>query len=245
MVAGVSPQKLHDRRGRPRLGGVTAVEVWWARPSAELPWHAELLDAVEQQRRAALLRAEDRARFTVATAVLKLAVARRLGVAADALTIDRSCHDCGKPHGRPRLPGTGLAASISHSGDRVAVALAETAEIGVDVEQLKPISVEELAGHVLGPEEAAVSLAEFFCYWTRKEAVVKATGEGLRMALSKVVVTRPDSPPALLRYGERTDLAVRLADLDAGDGYAAAVAALTRDELRVEPRDAAGLLTTA
>lgn len=222
---------------------MAAIEVWWARPSAELPWHAELLDAVEQQRRAAFLRAEDRARFTVATAVLKLAAACRLGVAAGELTIDRSCDGCGKPHGRPRLPGTGLAASISHSGDRVAVALAETVEVGVDVEQLKPISVEQLAGHVLGPDEAAVSLAEFFCYWTRKEAVVKATGEGLRMALSKVVVTRPDSPPALLRYGDRTDLVASLADLDAGDGYAAAVAVLTGDRLLVETRDAAALLT--
>jgi 4'-phosphopantetheinyl transferase len=224
---------------------VVAVEVWWGRPSGELPWHAELLDTVERERRSSFRRAEDRARFTVATAVLKLAAGRRLGTPAGELAIDRTCGDCGRPHGRPRLPGTGLAASISHSGDRVAVALATAADVGVDVEQIRPVSVEEMARHVLGEGEAAASLAAFFRYWTRKEAVVKATGEGLRMSLRKVVVTRPDAPPALLRYGDRTDLTARLADLDAGEGYAAAVAVLTGDELRVEPRDATALLTTA
>jgi 4'-phosphopantetheinyl transferase len=224
---------------------VVAVEVWWGEPSAELSWHAELLDPVERERRSSLRRAEDRARFTVATAVLKLAAGRRLGVPAGGLTVDRTCADCGRPHGRPRLPGTGLVASISHSGDRVAVALTEAAEVGVDVEQIRPVSVEQLAGHVLGQDEAAATLGEFFGYWTRKEAVVKATGDGLRMALAKVVVTRPGTPPALLRYGERTDVVARLADLDAGDGYAAAVAVLTGDELRVERRDAMGLLTRA
>jgi 4'-phosphopantetheinyl transferase len=224
---------------------VVAVEVWWGRPSAERPWHAELLSPAERERRSALQRAEDRARFTVAAALLRLAAARRLGTPAGQVTVDRTCDDCGRPHGRPRLPGTGLAASISHSGDRVAVALSGTAAVGVDVEQIKPVSVEQLAGHVLGEDEAAATLGEFFCYWTRKEAVVKATGDGLRMALPKVVVTRPGQPPALLRYGDRTDLVASMADLDAGDGYAAAVAALTREPLHVDVHDAAGLLTRA
>jgi 4'-phosphopantetheinyl transferase len=224
---------------------VVAVEVWWGRPSAERPWHVELLGDAERERRRALRRAEDRARFTVAAALLRLAAGRRLGVPPGELTVDRTCDDCGRPHGRPRLPGTGLAASISHSSDRVAVALTGAAPVGVDVEQVKPVSVEQLASHVLGEGEAAATLGEFFCYWTRKEAVVKATGDGLRMALPKVVVTRPGQPPALLRYGERADLVARLADLDAGDGYAAAVAVLTADELRVVPHDATALLTTA
>ncbi|HEY8473670.1 MAG TPA: 4'-phosphopantetheinyl transferase superfamily protein [Natronosporangium sp.] len=225
---------------------MAAVEVWWGRPSAELPWHAELLDAVERERRSSFRRAEDQARFTVATAVLKLVAARRLGADPGALTIDRTCDDCGRPHGRPRLlPDTGLAVSISHSGDRVAVALTEAGAVGVDVEEIRPFRLEEMAGHVLGDGETAADLPAFFGYWTRKEAVVKATGDGLRMPLSKVVVTHPDTPPALLRYGERTDLPARLADLAAGDGYRAAVAVLSRDPVRVEPRDATGLLTAA
>jgi 4'-phosphopantetheinyl transferase len=221
---------------------VVEVEVWWGRPGAELPWHAELLDEVERERRSAYRRAEDQARFTVATAVLKLAAARRCGLPPDRVSVDRTCEDCGAPHGRPRLPGTGLAASISHSGDRVAVALTESVPVGVDVEQLKPISVEDLARHVLAADETAAALPDFFCYWTRKEAVVKATGDGLRMPLSKVVVSGPGEPPRLLRYGDRTDLVLSLSDLDAGDGYAAAVAVLAAGPVGVEARDASPLL---
>jgi 4'-phosphopantetheinyl transferase len=210
---------------------VVEVEVWWGRPTAALPWHIELLAPAERERRSAFLRAEDQARFTVATAVLKLAVARRLGLPAERISIERTCDDCGRPHGRPRLPGTGLTASISHSGDRVAVALTESVPVGVDVEQIRPVGVDELAN--------------FFRYWTRKEAVVKATGEGLRMALPKVVVTRPEEPARLLRYGDRTDLVACLSDLDADDGYAAAVAVLAAGPIQVTPRDAAALLTVA
>lgn len=218
------------------------VEVWCGRPGQELPWHAELLDETEQGRRAALLRAEDRARFTVATAVLKLAAGQRLGLPAGRVAVDRACADCGRPHGRPSLPGHPLAVSISHSGDRVLVALTTGAPVGVDVEQLSRVDPAELAGHVLADREHAPTRGDFFCYWTRKEAVVKATGDGLRMPLPEVVVSPPGAPARLLRYGPRRDLVAALSDLDAGDGYAAAVAVLAPDPLRVRLRDATDLL---
>lgn len=216
--------------------------MWCGRPSQELPWHAGLLDRTEQGRRAALRRPEDRARFTLATAVLKLAAGQRLGRPAGEVAVDRTCADCGRPHGRPSLPGHPLAVSISHSGDRVLVALSAGAPVGVDVEQLSRVNPEELVRHVLGDGEHAPTRPEFFCYWTRKEAVVKATGDGLRMSLPEVVVSPPGAPPRLLRYGDRRDLVAALSDLDAGDGYAAALAVLAPGPLRVRMRDATGLL---
>lgn len=218
------------------------VEAWWARPSAELPWHRELLDATERDRRTALRRDEDRARFTVATALVKLAAGRRLGVEAPQVVIDRRCDRCGQPHGRPRLPGSDLAVSISHSADRVLVALTGGAPVGVDVEWIHPVEVDGLAGHVLGSGESAAGLPEFFRYWTRKEAAVKATGDGLRMPLSRVVVSAPGEPPRLLRYGEAADLVATMADLDPGEGYAAALAVLAAGPLRVREQDGAALL---
>jgi 4'-phosphopantetheinyl transferase len=217
------------------------VEVWSGLPSSERGWHQELLDAPERERRSALRRAEDRARFTVATALLKLATGSRLGIPASEVTIDRTCADCGRPHGRPRLPGCELATSISHSGDRVLVALTGGPAVGVDVEQIKPVDLAALAGQVLADDEPVPSLPGFFGYWTRKEAVVKATGEGLRMALREVVVTPPGEPPRLLRYGDRPVVA-SLADLAVGDGYLAAVAVLAPGPLRVDQRDAGALL---
>lgn len=219
-----------------------AVEVWWGRPDQELPWHHTLLDPTEQGRRGALRRAADQARFTVATALVKLVVAERLGVAAAGVVIDRSCTDCGRPHGRPRLPGRELAVSISHSGDRVLVAVTDGPAVGADVEQVAPVNVAELATQVLGPGETAAALPDFFRYWTRKEAVVKATGDGLRMPLAQVMVAPPDAPATLLRYGDRRDLAASMADLSPGDGYAAAVAVLAAGPLRLCERDGSSLL---
>jgi 4'-phosphopantetheinyl transferase len=221
------------------------VEVWWARPGQQRPEHLDLLVAAERERRSALRQPADQARFTVATALVRLAAGRRLGLPAHAVPIDRTCPDCGRPHGRPRLPGHDLAVSISHSADRVLVALAG-APVGVDVEEISDrVDPDELASHVLAAGERAPTRPEFFCYWTRKEAVVKATGDGLRMALTKVAVTAPGAPPRLLRYGERRDLVASLADLDAGTGYASAVAVLAAGPLRVSSQDATGLLAAA
>jgi 4'-phosphopantetheinyl transferase len=219
------------------------VEVWWGRPSQERAWHAELLVGPEHERRAGLLRAEDRARFTVATAVLRLVAGARLGLPPLRVPVDRTCADCGRPHGRPWLPGHDLAVSISHSGDRVLVGVTAGAPVGVDVEQISSrVDPGELARHVLGDGEPVPTRSEFYRYWTRKEAVVKATGDGLRMALPTVVVSPPGAPAELLRYGDRTDLVACLADLDPGDGYAGAVAVLAPGPLRVTYRDAAALL---
>jgi 4'-phosphopantetheinyl transferase len=218
------------------------VEVWWGRPSRERPWHVELLDAGERARRAALRRPADRARFTIATALLKLVAGRRLGRPAGRIVVDRACDRCGGPHGRPRLPGSGLAVSLSHSGDRALVALTDAPAVGVDVEQIAPVEVEELTRQVLAAGERVTGRPDFFGYWTRKEAVVKATGDGLWMPLTEVVVTPPDRPPRLLRYGDRTDLVACLADLDVGEGYTAALAVLAPGPLRVRPREAGPLL---
>ena len=68
----------------------------------------------------------------------------------------------------------------------------------------------------------------FFTYWTRKEALLKATGHGLAIELGVVHVTPPGGTAALVAgppplSPER----VRLRDLDAGPGYAACLALLT------------------
>jgi 4'-phosphopantetheinyl transferase len=201
-----------------------------------------LLDEPERRRRAALRRPADRARFTVATVVTKLAAGRRLGLPAERVTVDRTCPDCGAPHGRPRLPGHELAVSISHSGGRTLVALTGGAPVGADVEQVVPLDLDQLAGQVLAAGESAGTLLDFFGYWTRKEAVVKATGDGLRVPMTEVAVTPPGHPPRLLRYADRTDLTATLADLDAGAGYAAALAVLAPGPLLVETVDAGALL---
>jgi len=83
-----------------------------------------------------------------------------------AIVVDRTCHTCGEPHGRPRLPGTRLEASISHSGDIVAVALAEAGPVGVDIEQLSAAEqiardLEAAGKHVLLDDRNATAGEKF------------------------------------------------------------------------------------
>lgn len=121
--------------------------------------------------------------------------------------------------------GTDLHASISHSGDRIAVALTRAGPVGVDVERISPIELDWVAD-VLAPWEQATSERDFFVYWVRKESVVKATGDGIASGLERVRVSRPSEPAVLLDYPGRSLRAAAMTDLSPGDEYAAAVTVL-------------------
>jgi 4'-phosphopantetheinyl transferase len=192
------------------------------------PWHYELLSATEEQRAARYRFAADRDRFVLATALLRLVVAERTGAEALAVRLDRSCDRCGEPHGRPKLPGTDLHTSISHSGDVVGVALTASGPVGIDVEAVRDRDYAALVPRVCRPEERphVTSAADFYAYWTRKEAVLKATGDGLRRSMDTVAVTPPGTGPALLALGDAEPPACQMADVPAGPGYAASVAVL-------------------
>jgi len=218
-------------------------QVWWARPLSAAPADAlaELLDPGERGRRSGFRRDADRDRFTVAAGLLRLVGGAHLGVEPERLAITRACPDCDRPHGRPVLPADGWECSVSHSGDRVAVAIGRTGPLGVDVEEAAARDT-DLRGMVLAADERAAP-DDLVTYWVRKEAVLKATGEGLRVGLTQVVVTAADSAPALLR-AHRDDLPGRttLRTLDPGDGYRACLAAIDTPSLRVTEVDAAPLL---
>lgn len=79
---------------------------------------------------------------------------------------------------------TGLYYNISHSGDWILIAVANS-EIGVDIEFINPVfDFNEVMPDIFKPDEVlfvkqADSTARFFTLWTRKEALAKATGQGL------------------------------------------------------------------
>ena len=82
--------------------------VWLADIQLAGPGHHALLNDVERARRDQYLRADDRTRFTLAAALLRLVAAEEAGLHPTDVLIDRTCERCGRPHGKPRLPGTGL-----------------------------------------------------------------------------------------------------------------------------------------
>jgi 4'-phosphopantetheinyl transferase len=69
----------------------------------------------------------------------------------------------------------------------------------------------------------------FLHYWTCKEAVLKATGDGLRVPMTRVSISPPDEePPTLMAFDGREDLpaTLRLTPLAARDGYVATLAVI-------------------
>lgn len=227
---------------------MTAVEVWWAK-IGDVRWEliAEL-DEAERGRLAAYARQEDKDRFLLGCAVTRRVLGIHLMIPPSDVRLDRKCDDCGRPHGKVKVEGMQL--SVSHSGDLIGVAFHPTAPVGLDVEKvdlgidansLAVVSLAESETKELTRYEPADRARAFTTYWTRKEAVVKATGDGMRTDLRRLVVSPPDQPAALLEWSGY-DGRVQLDDLEIGSDYAASLAILSTDPVTVNSIDAAPLL---
>ena len=74
--------------------------------------------------------------------------------------------------------------NISHSGNLVVCLLAEQGQIGIDIEQHKPLNLSDFEAFFTPNEwshinKAASPIEKFFWYWTRKESIIKAMGFNL------------------------------------------------------------------
>ncbi|WP_243725384.1 4'-phosphopantetheinyl transferase family protein [Actinomadura rubrisoli] len=218
-----------------------ACAVHWALPADEPHMRAHL-DDQERERYERFVRAQDKARFVTGRFLARSTLSALTGLAPGEIRFTTDCPHCGQTHGKPRLPGYDVDFSLSHSGDRVVLVLAEGAEVGVDVEQESDRDVERLAKMVLADSEREALTAMppgerkrgFHAYWSRKEALLKATGHGLAAPMTAICVSAPDEPPEVLSWeGDAAVSPVRLADLSPGPGYAASLAVLTARPLKV------------
>jgi 4'-phosphopantetheinyl transferase len=192
-----------------------------------------ILSPDEQRRADRFYQEIDFRRHVVGRGLLRLLLGQCFGVAPDRL-----CFQDGQ-FGKPALAGEvspRLQFNLSHSGDLIVIAIVPGHAVGVDVEKIRPdIALDRIAQDFFSPQECA-SLATldgpsqldgFYACWTRKEAWIKARGEGLSLPLRQFDVSvAPDQPAQLL--GTRPDPAEAgrwmLSDLDVGSGYRAALA---------------------
>lgn len=192
---------------------------------------AKFLSEDEAARAARFVFERDRQRFVMGRGRLREILAREIADRPWALRFAYAAH------GKPSLLTTpALHFNLSHSEALAALAVSRHAGIGVDIEFARPLK-EDIAQRFFSPREVAVlkalpeedQAAAFFRCWTRKEAVVKAVGEGLSYSLDSFDVTlSADAPAAVERFEGEADAGVwRLAHFEPSPGYAGAVACRT------------------
>jgi 4'-phosphopantetheinyl transferase len=169
--------------------------------------------------------------FVIAHGVLRHLLGRYLGVRPSELRFTYGSK--GKP---AVISESGLEFNMSHSGRMALVAMTRRRPIGVDIEEIRPLSgMSKIAESFFGPEEASeiFSLPEaerelaFFSCWTRKEAYIKAIGEGLSAPLDRFRVSITANTPARMIHIEDDAAAAEmwcLEDLQVADNYSAALA---------------------
>ncbi len=199
---------------------------------AESRWQM-LLSPDEQTRAARFHFVRDRQRFSATRALLRIVLASYLGSAPEQLTFSYS--DKGKPYLKSRRTDDAVEFNISHSGQIALLAFARGRAVGVDVEQIRdnldPLAIARRyfsaqEQRQLAALEESERYAGFFRCWTRKEAYIKARGDGLSLPLDSFDVSlKPGDERALLACRTtRPDITIwSLREVMAGEGYAAAL----------------------
>jgi len=193
----------------------------------------------EQERASRFRFGRDRVRFIAARGILRRLLGVYLGTASERVSFQYN------EYGKPSLSGEFSSAcirfNVSHSAARVLLAFSIGREVGVDIEEVRPdLATEGIAEKYFSPFEvnALRSLPKnlrteaFFNCWTRKEAYIKAEGNGLSRPLDEFDVSLAPGEPACLletRVRERPASAWTLLSLDAGRGYKAALVCEGRD----------------
>src|SRR5262249_25780855 len=194
----------------------------------------------ERERMARFRFANDRNNFLFCRSMLRILLASYLGTSPAELRFAYSAH------GKPSLatPVGNLEFNLSHSQGIVLFAFSVQTKVGVDVEHIRrDLNVQEIAGRFFSAAEKRALMQRldaydaFFHCWTRKEAFVKARGEGLSCPLESfdVSVVPEDEDVCLATRPDSTEAHNwQLCSMNFFPGYAAAVAVET--ELRRGPR---------
>ncbi|MCD6050333.1 MAG: 4'-phosphopantetheinyl transferase [Verrucomicrobia bacterium] len=157
------------------------------------------LSEAEIARASRFRRRLDWQRFLACRGVLREMLGKYTG--QDAGDISFRYGPNGKPEMRASDAAGALPFNVSHSGQFALYAVAGEWEVGVDIEQVRPVGdMEDMARTVLSADEwerwrtlnVRVKPAVFFDCWTKKEAILKARGTGLSDNVRSITVLTED-----------------------------------------------------
>ena len=210
------------------------VHVWTLRtgPSNAVAAKFEPVLAPDEKRRAERFRFDYlRHSFIITRGVLRCMLGRYLNLHPASIQFNYGSK------GKPALASAvGIEFNETHSSGLAVFAFTIGCQIGIDIEQIRPLTeMQQIANHFFCSEEAAEIMLlppnkrvrAFFCCWTRKEAYIKATGDGLSVPLDEFRVSlRPNEPARFihLAHDENAATAWSLHDLCLASNYAAALA---------------------
>ena len=210
-----------------------SVHVWCAeldQPQERVDGYRSLLSADELERAARFRFDRHRDAYIAGRGILRVLLGCYLAQPPEKIDISYS------QYGKPHLSNNRLQFNLAHSGGLALFVFTLHDEVGVDIERERDLR------DALAIAERFFSLAErvvlrelpeseqipaFFRCWTRKEAFIKAVGEGLSYPLADFDVTlAPGEPARLLSIRGSQEEAGRwsLVSLDLPAGYDGAVA---------------------
>jgi 4'-phosphopantetheinyl transferase len=210
--------------------------LWWiplTAPAREIELHRRVLPSDESERAGRFYFEEHRLKIIIAHGALRRILSSYIHLPPRELKFTYG------PKGKPELSAGQnpdlVTFNLSHSGDLALLAVARNQVLGADVEFIKPdFGGMEIAERFFSASEvqtlfaldASEQNAAFFSCWTRKEAFIKAVGEGLSLPLDSFdVAFAPGVKPALTRVegspGETSRW--RMYDIPADPQYKAAL----------------------
>jgi 4'-phosphopantetheinyl transferase len=192
----------------------------------------EILDPDEQRRADKYHFKRDRERFIAARGALRHILSRYLAIEPSRIRFTYS------PYGKPGLASemNELNFNVSHSNELALYAVALGCEVGLDIEFIREdFACMEIAERFFSPQEVAslralpsgLQTLAFFNCWTRKEAYIKARGEGFSHPTAQFTVSCAQGQPAAILSTENDPREFSrwwLQELRPGAGYVAALA---------------------
>jgi 4'-phosphopantetheinyl transferase len=208
----------------------------WAISLADSSIDAIVLSPAERERAARFAFDKPRRTFVVTRIALRSLLGRYLNAPPQEVSIESGLN------GKPRLAAGDLQFNVAHSSDLALIAITCDGEIGVDLEELRPVGESlEIAESNFHPNElAAIRRAceadvdrEFLRCWTRKEAIVKALGVGIGYPLDTFDALGSQSSDEvvdMISHGDLASCRCRVREIDPSSDYVAALATLAEGQ---------------